>query len=155
MAAKRDKHGKFVKTSVRVQDRSQEFFERASTEIEKLIHKTAFRIQAHAAKSMTLDTRPPNPPSDPGDPPGVRTGDLRGSIGVESFRDGSSTFVARVGSNLVYARALELGSPSRNLKARPYLRPAFHAEGLRLGGYDKGGPFGKRLAEILKKAMGG
>lgn len=144
-----------ITTSVRVQDRSQEFFERASTEIEKLIHKTAFRVAIRAARSMNEDTRPPNPPSEPETPPGVITGTLRASLDVESYRDGSNTFVARAGSNLEYARALELGSPSRNLLPRPYLRPAFHAEGLRLGGYDKGGPFGKRLAAIMKKAMGG
>lgn len=178
MAQARDRHGKFVKTTIRVQDRSQEFFEKASTAVERLIHKTAFRVAIRAAKSMKHDStsvavknrddrgkfekqtsrklrKGERNSSKPGEPPGVITGTLRASLDVESFRDGSNTFVARAGSNLEYARALELGSPSRNLEARPYLRPAFHAEGLRLNGYAKDGPFGKRLAAIMKKAMGG
>lgn len=178
MAARRDRHGKFVKSTVRVQDRSQAFFDKASTEIEKLVHKTAFRVAIGAAKSMKHDStsvtvknrddrgkylkdtsrrlaKGESNPSKPGTPPGVLTGTLRASLDVESFRDGTNTFVARAGSNLEYARAHELGSPSRNLPARPFLRPAFRNEGLSDNGYLRDSPFGRRLAAIMKKAMGG
>lgn len=178
MATRRDRHGKFVKSTVRVQDRSQAFFEAASSAVEKLVHKTAFRVAIGAAKSMTHDStsvtvknrdgrgkylkdtsrkleKGESNSSKPGDPPGVLTGTLRASLDVESYRDGSNTFVARAGSNLEYARALELGSPSRNLLARPFLRPAFRKEGLSDNGYLRNSPFGRRLAAIMKKAMGG
>lgn len=178
MAQRRDRKGKFVKTVVRTQDRSHVFFEKASTAIEKLVHKTAFRVAIGAAKSMKHDStsvvvknrdgrgkylkdttrkvgKGESNPSKPGTPPGVLTGTLRASLDVESFRDGTNTFVARAGTNLEYGRAHELGSPSRNLPARPFLRPAFHKEGLRQNGYRVGSPFGKRLAAIMKKASGG
>jgi phage gpG-like protein len=178
MSQRRDRKGKFVKTVVRTHDRSQAFFDKARTDIEKLVHKTAFRVAIGAAKSMKHDStsvavknrddrgkflkdttrkvgKGESNPSKPGTPPGVKTGLLRGSLDVESFRDGTNTFVARAGTNLEYGRAHELGSPSRNLPARPFLRPAFHKEGLRENGYRVGSPFGKRLAAILKKASGG
>jgi len=154
MAQRRDRKGKFVKTVVRTQDRSQVFFEKARTDIERLVHKTAFRVAIGAAKSMRHDSTY-GVSSKPGTPPGVLTGTLRASLDVESFRDGTNTFVARAGTNLEYGRAHELGSPSRNLPARPFLRPAFHKEGLRENGYRVGSPFGKRLAAIMKKASGG
>jgi len=138
-----------LRSTVRVQDRSQAFFDKARTDIEKLVHQTAFRVAINAARSMQES------PSKAPDPPGVLTGTLRASIDVDSFRDGTNTFVARTGSNLEYARALELGSPSRNLLPRPFLRPAFREEGLTDNGFLPNSPFGKRLAAIMKKAMGG
>ena len=61
-------------------------------------------------------------PSLPGEPPKVLYGRLRQSIGHIVRRVGN-VVVALVGSNVVYARALELGRPP-NLAARPYLRPS-------------------------------
>tara|TARA_R110000803_G_scaffold210007_2_gene280732 strand:+ start:26 stop:562 length:537 start_codon:yes stop_codon:yes gene_type:complete len=178
MAARRDRKGKFVKTTVRTTDRSEAFFVKASNDIERLVHKTAFRVAITAAKSMKHDStsmvvknrdgrgkylkdttrkvgKGESNPSPPGTPPGVLTGTLRASLDVESYRDGANTFVARAGTNLEYGRVHELGSPSRNIPARPFLRPAFHKEGLRDNGYLSNGPFGKRLAAIMKKAVGG
>tara|TARA_R110002167_G_scaffold25264_4_gene87875 strand:- start:313 stop:849 length:537 start_codon:yes stop_codon:yes gene_type:complete len=177
MAQRRDRKGKFVKTVVRTHDHSQAFFEKASTDIEKLVHKTAYRVVIDAQRSMTHDSnsvvvknrdgrgkflkdttrklgKNESNPSKPGTPPGVKTGLLRATINVDSYRDGANTFVARAGTNLEYGRVHELGSPSRGIPARPYLRPAFHKQGLRQNGYRVGSPFGKRLAAIMKKASG-
>jgi|TARA_Y100000310_G_scaffold344956_1_gene460768 phage gpG-like protein len=57
--------------------------------------------------------------SKPGEPPKWQTKTLRQSITQESV----SKHEQRVGTNVVYARALELGYDKRNLLARPYLRP--------------------------------
>jgi HK97 gp10 family phage protein len=53
----------------------------------------------------------------PGEPPRKQRGQLRMSIAHELDRD---SFVARVGSNLLYAKFLELGT--RYMKPRPFLR---------------------------------
>lgn len=74
------------------------------------------------------------PPSRPGQPPHVLTGRLRQSITHDVRRDGS-TFIGRVGTNVEYARHLELGT--RKMAPRPYLRPALLRER-------------KRLADILR-----
>lgn len=60
--------------------------------------------------------------SDPGTPPNTDQGGLIESYGWEADK---ATLEARVGSNLAYARALELGLSSRGLDPRPHLRPAF------------------------------
>jgi phage gpG-like protein len=143
----------YIKTAVRVHDRRKAVLARAEKLIEEAIHKTAFHVATNAARSMTHDST--NNPSKPGTPPGVLTGTLRSSIDVESFRDGTGTFVARVGTNVEYGRTHELGDPSRNIPARPFLRPAFHKEGLREGGYDRNGRFGKRFAKAINRALRG
>ena len=61
-------------------------------------------------------------------------------------------------SGLPYPELMALhhfGDPSQNIPARPFLRPAFREEGLTDRGFLRNSPFGKRLAEIMKKAMGG
>ena len=55
--------------------------------------------------------------SRPGEPPRKQTGHLRRSITHETDR---ANLVARVGTNLSYARALELGTG--RMAARPFLR---------------------------------
>jgi len=55
--------------------------------------------------------------SKPGNPPYKQTGHLRRSIAREIVSNG---FIARVGSNLKYARHLEMGT--RKMAARPFLR---------------------------------
>lgn len=59
-------------------------------------------------------------PSRPGEPPHKQTGRLQTSIASER-----SGLEARVGTNLQYGRWLELGT--RDVEARPWLRPAFNA----------------------------
>lgn len=162
-----------IKTVVRVQDNSAKYLDKVTTGVEGLLKRSAFRIARRAVESMKHDStskvvknrddrgkflkqttrklkQGESNPSKPGDPPGVLTGMLRASIDVEFFRDGTETLVARVGSNLEYARALELGAPGRNLLPRPFLRPAFHAEGFSASGYTD--PFASRLKKVLEKA---
>lgn len=62
--------------------------------------------------------------SKPGEPPHVDTSRLKASIAYELVGDDT----ARVGTNVVYGRALELGFAPRNLAPRPYLRPALARE---------------------------
>lgn len=57
----------------------------------------------------------------PGNPPFKQTGHLRRSI-THEITGWARRPIGRVGSNLVYARPLELGNPKRGLKPRPYLR---------------------------------
>lgn len=88
--------------------------------------------------------------SAPGEPPAVDTGRLRASIthnwtGSGMGRAQIQTPVAGsknedgigqpteeltgvVGTNVEYAKALELGDPDRRLKPRPYLRPALERQ---------------------------
>jgi len=61
--------------------------------------------------------------SKPGEPPRHQTGDLMGSV---TYELAPVLPIGRVGTNLEYARALELGYEPRNLKPRPYLRPALY-----------------------------
>lgn len=82
-------------------------------------------------------------PSVPPNPPHVLTGRLRQSIAWE-VEATSTEVIGRVGTNVVYARRLELGfvgtdAAGRNInqEPRPYLRPSLHenrAEILRLLG---------------------
>jgi len=97
--------------------------------------------------------------SKPGEPPHVDTGRLRASISYRTS-DGrkqgpganklpeaeatTPTLVGVVGSVLEYAAPLEIGAPSRNLAARPYLRPAL----------ERNLPFIKRLFQERMKGLG-
>lgn len=59
--------------------------------------------------------------SAPGEPPRKQTGQLRRSVQAEVDRD---ALTARVGTNVVYGKHLELGT-RKGLAARPWLRPAY------------------------------
>lgn len=61
-------------------------------------------------------------PSKPGEPPKVVNARLKQSINHRVERT-PTKITAEIGSNIKYARALELGNPP-NLKPRPYMRPA-------------------------------
>lgn len=61
--------------------------------------------------------------SAPDEAPATDTGRLANSIDFDAV----DKFTATVGSNLVYAAALEFGVPSRNLEPRPYFTPAVEA----------------------------
>lgn len=59
--------------------------------------------------------------SKPGDPPTVQTGTLRRSIQVDRSNI-AKTLTNRVGTNVKYAKRLELGDPDVDgMAARPYL----------------------------------
>lgn len=60
----------------------------------------------------------------PGAFPGIRTGRLRQSIGID--RATRTRLVVAIGTNLLYGRHLEYGT--RNMPARPWLRRTFAEE---------------------------
>ncbi len=60
--------------------------------------------------------------SQPGQPPGIQTGKLVRGLKFRVIR-GQLKLILGVDTSVVYARALEMGSDSTNLRARPYLRP--------------------------------
>lgn len=51
----------------------------------------------------------------------TKTGDLGNSMRVWKYNDE----LFNVGTNIVYARAMELGNPKKNIPARPFFRPGF------------------------------
>jgi HK97 gp10 family phage protein len=59
-------------------------------------------------------------PSKPGQPPHKQVGVLRGSVTYEVAYAANGTLNARVGTNILYGKFLELGT--RKMKARPWLR---------------------------------
>jgi HK97 gp10 family phage protein len=63
-------------------------------------------------------------PSAPGEPPRKQTGRLRSSVTYEVL-DGE--LIARVGTNVKYAKWLELGT--KNMAPRPWLRRALNESG--------------------------
>ena len=76
-------------------------------------------VKQSLSKAGPTKTSPKTPASKPGEPPHRRTGTLSRSITHEVTKD-----TARVGTNIKYAKALEVGYAPNNLAARPYLRPA-------------------------------
>lgn len=65
-------------------------------------------------------------PSAPGEPPHKQTGRLRAAITQEITRSVFGKLIARVGTNLLYGRWLELGTSK--MAARPWLRRALNAK---------------------------
>lgn len=106
-----------------IKDNTRQYLAVAENEVEKAITRGTIRVQREARRLVSRFPSPP--PSLPGEPPHLDTGTLSRSIDMETFRvRRTREFVGRVGSNLKYARALELGYPPNNLDERPYLRPA-------------------------------
>jgi len=56
---------------------------------------------------------------------GVLTGRLRTSISVKSTEKVGDAYITKIGTNVEYAAAHEFGYPPHNLRARPFMRPAF------------------------------
>lgn len=116
---------KFRKCGKEVQDR-----------IDKALLKAGYLVEKDVKKSFGTS------PSPPGGPPGVLTGTLRRSIATRLIPGN-----AQVGTNVVYARRLELGFESQ--EPRPYLYPALkrnRAEIIRI--ISKG--LGDELASVFK-----
>jgi HK97 gp10 family phage protein len=63
-------------------------------------------------------------PSKPGQPPHKQVGVLRGSVTYEVGYAANGALTARVGTNIVYGKFLELGT--RRMKARPWLKRALN-----------------------------
>lgn len=73
--------------------------------------------------------RPEGQKATTGEPPMNRTGKLRNSIRGSNVRRGFASYTAVVGADMVYARAVEVGSPYnppswQNGEYFPYLEPA-------------------------------
>lgn len=60
--------------------------------------------------------------SSPGKPPASRTGELRGSVKIE-IRSSGKKLTGLVGTEKKYGPMLEFGT--KNMKARPWLKPSF------------------------------
>lgn len=86
-------------------------------ETQKLLNRSQPKRRLPGGTRIGLD------PSKPGEPPKRVENALIDSIATEVVTRGS-VIIGRVGSNLKYARAQELGNPKGKLKKRPYLRPA-------------------------------
>lgn len=66
-------------------------------------------------------TRKSPPPSRPGQPPNVRTGTLKRSFATRPAYTIGNRIVSNVGTNVKYAKKLEFGDSSKNLRARPFI----------------------------------
>ena len=93
--------------------------------MQRNLTKAALFVVRKVKESLTIagptKTNPGTSASSPGQPPHRRTGTLARSITHEV-----TATTARVGTNVKYARALELGYSRNNLAPRPYLRPAIY-----------------------------
>jgi phage gpG-like protein len=98
------------------------FLTRAAIEVERRAKEllsvpgTAFAT-AKGEKGKRLDDQVR---SKPGEPPRKQTGRLRGSV---TYEVDAKSMVARVGTNVLYGKALELGT-KKGLAPRPWLRRA-------------------------------
>ena len=110
-----------VQVSLKLDKKSQEFLkgfpDKFKEQYRKGLVKSVLYAEAFAKKSFGRS------PSSPFNPPGVISGHLRRSVqgGVEKRGD---DFIGYLGSNVKYARPLELGYEPRNLQERPFIRPA-------------------------------
>ena len=62
--------------------------------------------------------------SAPGEAPAIRTGNLNVSVATEIHGGFDLKFGAGNNEKVIYARYLELGNKTRNLKPRPFLKPS-------------------------------
>jgi HK97 gp10 family phage protein len=97
---------------------------------------TAAAIVVRDSVKASMMVRYP-PASSPGSPPHIRTDRLRSTIAYE-VTEGPRGIEARVGTNVEYALALELGTS--RMAARPFLRPALARERARIERILRGTP---------------
>lgn len=107
-----------ISASVKLDRRKLDDIMRESpVKVRNLLDATAFEGEGYAKRSMGSS------PSRPGEPPGVRTGNLRASIHVET----RSEFERAVVTGVDYAAFLEFGT--RHMQARPFMLPmAYYLE---------------------------
>ena len=86
----------------------------------KRLEAAAILLQNEIKQDISEPSNKGATPSAPGEPPHKDTGRLRASISREI---NAEELIARVGSNLAYAKFLELGTVK--MAARPFLRKAF------------------------------
>ena len=90
-------------------------YKKIHNEQKKRVRQAAIFLEGYIKKSFGTS------PSQPGEPPGVDTGRLRNSI-THEIEEALWDIIGRVGTNVEYARDLELGN--KQIKPRPYLRRA-------------------------------
>jgi len=97
----------------------------------KQLVETACILVEKTAKASIIGLVPP--PSPPGHPPAAPTGTLKARITHTKPKMTPQGLVGKVGTNLEYARRVELGFVGMdklgrryNQAPRPYLRPALH-----------------------------
>jgi len=116
-----------------VKDHSKAFMATASNDVEKAIARVTIKVQREAQRlvnqhsSLGARKNPNIPRSKKGEPPFREFGQLLRSIQSETVKR-RGEFVGRVGTNLKYGRALELGLPRTRLAPRPWLRPALTSQ---------------------------
>ena len=81
--------------------------------------RAAIALKGDIKRSLRIGNKRGVTPSAPGEPPRRRTGRLSGSIAHEVDRQ---QLVARVGTNVLYGKFLELGTVK--MAARPFIRPS-------------------------------
>jgi hypothetical protein len=101
--------------------------EKISAQIHSAIDRRLDSAAIHLVNvaKQSLSTHYP-PASQPGYPPHKRSNRLRGSVTWAP----NGRFVRRVGTNVWYGKRLEEGDSG--VEARPWLRPAFMAERLKM-----------------------
>jgi len=82
------------------------------------IEAAAIHLKGQIKLSLSVGNMDGTNPSDAGEPPRRVTGRLSGSIAHEADR---KKLIARVGTNVLYGKFLELGT--RKMAARPFIRP--------------------------------
>ena len=89
-------------------------------EYSKRLEAAAILLKNDIKESISEPSNHGRTPSEPGEPPHKESGRLRASISHEMNEDKS---VARVGTNVLYGKFLELGT--RFMESRPFIRAAF------------------------------
>lgn len=105
-----------------------EFERLVRAQVAENLEAAAIHLKGRMKTSLRIGNKFGNRPSRPGEPPRRRTGRLSGSIAHEVNK---GELVARVGTNVLYAKFLELGT--RRMSARPFIRPALQRERFALG----------------------
>jgi len=96
------------------------FNRKLEKEVEQNMTQAVQFAEGKIKESISRGNKGGGNPSRPGEPPKVRSGRLRSSITHEVTKE-LGGIVGRVGTNVVYARWLELGT--ENMEPRPFLRP--------------------------------
>jgi HK97 gp10 family phage protein len=102
------------------------FLTQTQDDLAKRLERAAIFLENEIKKNISEKCPAYKEPSAEHSPPGsfpfLETGELRRSITHEVDRE---TLVARVGSNKLYARYLEMGTT--DMEARPFLAPTLEA----------------------------
>jgi len=100
--------------------RGEEFKKLLKATTVKKLERAAYELQNAIKESISEPSNHGTTPSAAGEPPHKDLGRLRASI---SHEIDIANMKARVGTNVIYAKFLELGS--RRMAARPFIRPAY------------------------------